>query len=164
MGQTGYPAVDAVMNQLRCEGWINSRCRELVLSFLTRGGLFLWWKMGMDLMETYFIDYDWAINSFNWHNLCCTRLYFQNYDVHDPVTFFKDDDPRGYYIRKYVPVLQSFPDDYIYKPWMAPKEVQAQAECVIGIDYPKPIVDHDQSSKANRKVIKDVVNRHFDSA
>ena len=32
---------------------------------------------------------------------------------------------------------------------MAPIEVQKQAKCIIGKDYPKPIVDHAIESKAN---------------
>ena len=39
MGQTGYPAVDAVMNQLRQEGWMHHLGRHLVACFLTRGDL-----------------------------------------------------------------------------------------------------------------------------
>ena len=34
------------------------------------------------------------------------------------------------------------PDKYIYEPWMAPKEVQEKSKCVVGRDYPSPIVDH----------------------
>ena len=161
MGQTGYPSVDAVMNQLRREGWVHHKGRELVLSFLTRGGLFIFWKMGMDLLETYSIDYDWAINGYNWHHLSCTTFYFHNYSVVDPVSFFKQDDPRGEYIRKYVPALHAFPDEFIYEPWKAPREVQTRAKCVIGVDYPEPIIDHATRSKENMQTIKDVVEKRF---
>lgn len=39
-------------------------------------------------------------------------------------------------------VLQDIPAKYIYEPWKAPIAVQRTAGCVIGKDYPKPIVDH----------------------
>ena len=39
-GQTGYPAVDAVMRQLVSEGWIHHLGRHLVACFLTRGDLY----------------------------------------------------------------------------------------------------------------------------
>ena len=78
MGQTGYPAVDATMNQLRNEGWISHKGRELVLCFLTRGDLFLFWKMGMDVLTTYAVDHEYAINGYQWHNLSCKLSYCRN--------------------------------------------------------------------------------------
>jgi len=40
------------------------------------------------------------------------------------------------------------PSKYIYEPWIAPIEVQRKAGCIIGQDYPSPIVDHASASKA----------------
>lgn len=40
------------------------------------------------------------------------------------------------------------PAKYIYEPWTAPLEVQRKAGCVVGRDYPAPIVDHAVASKA----------------
>lgn len=37
MGETGYPFIDAIMNQLRQEGWIHHLARHAVACFLTRG-------------------------------------------------------------------------------------------------------------------------------
>ena len=65
------------------------------------------------------------------------------------VAFGKKTDKSGEYIRKWLPKLKKFPDNYIYEPWKAPLSVQKAAGCVIGTDYPKPIVDHDVVSKLN---------------
>lgn len=46
--------------------------------------------------------------------------------------------------RKYIPQLCKYPAEYIYEPWKAPKSVQQAAGCVIGKDYPSPIVEHDK--------------------
>lgn len=35
-GQTGYPFIDAIMRQLRKEGWIHHLARHAVACFLTR--------------------------------------------------------------------------------------------------------------------------------
>ena len=51
--------------------------------------------------------------------------------------------------RKYIPALSKFPAQYIFEPWTAPKAVQEKCGCIIGKEYPKPIVDHDQARKAN---------------
>ena len=38
--------------------------------------------------------------------------------------------------------MQDMPEKYIYEPWKAPEEVQRKANCIIGKDYPHPLVDH----------------------
>ena len=45
------------------------------------------------------------------------------------------------------------PTEYIFSPWEAPKNVQEQAGCMIGKDYPERIVDHAVASKHNSEVI-----------
>jgi deoxyribodipyrimidine photo-lyase len=51
-------------------------------------------------------------------------------------------DPDGEYVRRYVPELRAVPDEYLSEPWGMPPEVQKEAGCVIGTDYPEPMVDH----------------------
>lgn len=48
----------------------------------------------------------------------------------------------------------AYPTKYIYEPWKAPVEVQRQCGCVVGKDYPRPIVDHDVVSKENMARMK----------
>jgi cryptochrome len=48
-----------------------------------------------------------------------------------------------------------FPSKYIYEPWTAPLSVQQEAGCIIGRDYPAPIVDHDIVSKENMSRMKE---------
>ena len=43
-----------------------------------------------------------------------------------------------------MPQLAKMPTEYVYEPWKAPLEVQKEAGCVIGVDYPAPIVDHQE--------------------
>lgn len=53
------------------------------------------------------------------------------------------------FFRKYVPQLSKYPTAYIYEPWKAPLKVQEKAGCIVGKDYPKPIVEHDKIRKKN---------------
>ena len=47
------------------------------------------------------------------------------------------------------------PKKYIYEPWKAPPAVQEQAGCVVGQDYPLPLVpDHGVTSKLNMDKMK----------
>ncbi|MGZ4251053.1 MAG: FAD-binding domain-containing protein [Solirubrobacteraceae bacterium] len=40
------------------------------------------------------------------------------------------------------------PETYLAEPWTMPDEIQREVECVIGTDYPTPIVDHAQARRA----------------
>ena len=53
------------------------------------------------------------------------------------------------HFRYYIPKLKAFPVQYIYEPWTAPLDVQQQAGCVIGHDYPAPMLDHYQMLHTN---------------
>jgi hypothetical protein len=39
---------------------------------------------------------------------------------------------------------------YIYEPWKAPSSLQRELGCVVGQDYPAPIVDHAAISETNK--------------
>jgi deoxyribodipyrimidine photo-lyase len=41
-----------------------------------------------------------------------------------------------------LPVLATVPVRYVHEPWKMPPLVALEAGCVIGRDYPEPIVDH----------------------
>ena len=58
--------------------------------------------------------------------------------------------------RKYLPVLKGFPAKYIHAPWTAPESVQKAARCIIGQDYPAPIVDHNKVSRANLEKLRNI--------
>lgn len=45
--KTGFPWIDAIMTQLREEGWIHHIARHAVACFLTRGDLWISWEEGM---------------------------------------------------------------------------------------------------------------------
>nr|GEX07918.1 hypothetical protein [Tanacetum cinerariifolium] len=47
----------------------------------------------------------------------------------------------------FIVFLPDMPKEYTYEPWTAPLSVQAKANCIIGIDYLKPIISHDVASK-----------------
>ena len=152
--ETGYPLIDALMTQLRNEGWIHHLGRHLVACFLTRGDLWQSWEIGKIIFDELLLDGDYALNSANWMWLSCSAFFNSYWRVYSPVSFGKDNDPNGEYIRKYVPILKAFPKEYIYKPWMAPIGVQKKANCVIGKDYPFPMINHENARKENIEKMK----------
>ncbi|CAN6271869.1 unnamed protein product [Urochloa humidicola] len=146
-GRTGYPWIDAIMIQLRKWGWMHHLARHSVACFLTRGDLFIHWEKGRDVFDRLLIDSDWAINNGNWLWLSCSSFFYQYHRIYSPITFGKKYDPNGNYIRHFIPVLKDMPREYIYEPWTAPLSIQKKAKCIIGKDYPKPVVDHETASK-----------------
>jgi cryptochrome len=95
------------------------------------------------------LDADWALNAANWQWLSASAFFHQYFRVYSPIVFGQKTDKNGDFIRKYVPVLRNFPAQFIYEPWLAPKGAQVIAKCVVGVDYPRPIVDHSIISKVN---------------
>ncbi|KAI9905305.1 hypothetical protein PsorP6_013426 [Peronosclerospora sorghi] len=141
-GQTGFPWIDAIMIQLKQEGWMHHLARHSVACFLTRGDLYISWVRGLEVFQERLIDHDWSINAGNWLWLSSSYFFTAYFRVYSPSTFGKKWDPEGLFIRKYVPALSNMPVKYIYEPWKAPMTVQHAVGCLIGKDYPFPIVDH----------------------
>eukprot|EP00090_Calanus_glacialis_P008203 TRINITY_DN16526_c0_g1_i1.p1 TRINITY_DN16526_c0_g1~~TRINITY_DN16526_c0_g1_i1.p1 ORF type:complete len:127 (-),score=22.56 TRINITY_DN16526_c0_g1_i1:210-590(-) len=74
----------------------------------------------------------------------------------DPGVYGSRVDPEGRYIKKYIPELTHFPAKYIYEPWTAPLEVQNDAGCTIGKDYPMPMTNHHEASNRNRRMMEEL--------
>ena len=58
--------------------------------------------------------------------------------------------------RRYIPKLKDYPNRYIYEPWRAPESVQKAANCIVGVDYPKPMINHAEGSRLNIERMKQV--------
>lgn len=65
-GRTGFPWIDALMRQLKLEGWIHHLGRHSVACFLTRGGCYVHWERGAEVFEEWLIDHETACNVGNW--------------------------------------------------------------------------------------------------
>ena len=99
-GRTGFPFIDAIMTQLRVEGWIHHLARHAVACFLTRGDLWQHWEEGAAVFDLYLLDADWALNNANWQWLSCSNFFYQFFRCYSPVAFGKKTDPSCAYIRK----------------------------------------------------------------
>lgn len=141
-GRTGYPWIDAAMRQLRKEGWIHNYLRESVACFLTRGNLWICWEYGKEVFEQLLLDYEPSVSCGCWIRSSCSGFITGPVEHYCPITFGQKIDPLGQFVRAYIPELRNMPSEYIYCPWTAPPEVQKASGCVLGVDYPFPVVDH----------------------
>lgn len=150
-GRTGYPLVDAAMHQLNRSGYMHNRLRMVTASFLTKD-LGIDWRRGEAYFARQLNDFDLSANNGGWQwaasSGCDAQPYFR---IFNPVTQSQRFDPKGIFIRRYLPELANVPDRFIHAPWcMSPSE-QAACAVRIGHDTPAPLVDHPQ---ARRKTLQ----------
>ena len=145
-GRTGYPIVDAAMRQLLREGWIPNRGRLISGSFLTKD-LGVDWRWGERWFMRLLLDGDEASNNGNWQWIASVGVDPQPpaRRLYNPILQQRRFDPSGTYVRRHVPELTRVPDEYLAEPWRMPRKLQDDTGCVIGRDYPAPIVEHRQA-------------------
>lgn len=158
IGMTGFPWIDALMRQLRQEGWIHHLGRHSVACFLTRGGCYIDWERGAEVFEELLLDHEPACNAGNWQWLSCTAFFSQYFRMYSPISFPQKWDKNGDFVRHWVPELKDLPSKYIYEPWKAPLPDQKSAGVRItgngltqpdgasakGKTYPKPMFDFNE--------------------
>ena len=116
-GETGFPIVDAGMRELNATGFMHNRVRMIVGSFLVKD-LLIDWRWGEAYFARKLLDYELSSNNGNWQWVagcgCDAAPYFR---VFSPDAQAKRFDPKGVYIRKWIPEMDT-------------------------LHYPKPMVDH----------------------
>jgi deoxyribodipyrimidine photo-lyase len=131
-GLTGIPIVDAGMRQLWQTGWMHNRVRMIVASLLVKH-LGITWTRGEAWFWDTLVDADLANNAANWQWVAGSGAdaapFFR---IFNPVLQGRKFDPKGAYVRRFVPELRDVPDRFIHQPWEAPEPPQ---------NYPAPIVD-----------------------
>ncbi len=141
-GLTGYPIVDAGMRELWHTGIMHNRVRMITASFLVKD-LLIPWQDGARWFWQTLVDADLAQNSLGWQwTAGCGADAAPYFRIFNPTLQGEKFDPRGSYVRRWVPELAGLPDKWIHQPWMAPPAVLAQAAVNLGKNYPLPIVDH----------------------
>jgi deoxyribodipyrimidine photo-lyase len=73
--------------------------------------------------------------------------------IYNPVKQGYDHDPEGTFIRTWVPELKNVETAFIHEPWKMYPIDQKTAGCVLGKDYPEPIIDHIEAAQAARKTV-----------
>ncbi|PIP79715.1 MAG: hypothetical protein COW84_08875 [Gammaproteobacteria bacterium CG22_combo_CG10-13_8_21_14_all_40_8] len=100
------------------------------------------WREGAHWFWDCLLDADLANNSASWQCVsgCGTdcALFFR---IFNPITQGEKFDAKGEYTRKFVPELTNMPDEYLFKPWLAPKYILQQANVEPGKNYPLPVVN-----------------------
>ncbi len=143
-GQTGVPIVDACMRCLVATGYLNFRMRAMVVSFF----VFNLWQDWRDLhfLARQFLDYEPGIH-YPQLQMQSGVTGINTVRIYNPIKNSIEHDPDGRYIKQWVPELNLIPASLIHEPWKLSAIEQEMYECVVGKDYPAPIVDLEASRK-----------------
>ena len=143
-GMTGFPIIDAAMRCFNKTGWMHNRLRMIVACFLTKD-LLVDWRKGENWFARNLLDFDLAANNGGWQWCASTGCDAQPYfRIFNPITQSERFDPEGSFIKKFLPELKNFSNKQIHWPHAANDETQKKVKCILGKDYPKPIIVHSE--------------------
>jgi len=154
-GRTGWPMVDACVVMLRETGWLNFRMRAMLVS-VAAYPLWLDWRPVGQWLATQFLDYEPGIH---WSQLQMQSgtTGINTTRVYNPIKQAQDHDPKGIFVRRWLPHMRRVPDTWLFEPWRMPPEVQRHCGLTVGTepdaDIPQPLVDLAEATRTAKAAL-----------
>ncbi len=139
-GETGYPMIDACIKELHRSGWITFRMRAMLVSFASYH-LWLHWRQTGPYLGRHFLDFEPGIH---WPQMQMQSgtTGINAIRIYNPIKQGEEHDAEGNYVKDLLPALKRVPVEFVHAPWRMTARMQEAFGCVIGVDYPAPIVGH----------------------
>jgi deoxyribodipyrimidine photo-lyase len=152
-GRTGLPFVDACMRALIATGWINFRMRAMLMSVASYQ-LWLPWRDSGLVLARLFVDYEPGIH-WSQCQMQSGTTGINTIRIYNPIKQGQDHDPQGQFLRQWLPELVRVPVVHLHEPWTMPLSTQTNAGCVLGVDYPLPLVEPAAAAREAKQRIWD---------
>jgi len=151
-GRTGTGLIDASQRELFLTGYTSNRARQNAASYLAKH-LNIDWRLGAEWYECMLVDYDAASNWGNWQYVAGVGNDPRTGRIFNPVKQALDYDPRGAYVKTWVPELKGVavldgedgkPDEEalmgVFQAWRLP-EKEKERLGLRGVDWAeRPLV------------------------
>ena len=137
--RTGWPMVDASVTMLKETGWLNFRMRAMLVS-VAAYPLWLHWRPVGEWLATQFLDYEPGIH---WSQMQMqsgttginlTRVY-------NPIKQAQDHDPKGIFVRRWLPAMRSIADPWLFEPWKMRLDLMHANAAPTPLNITEPVVD-----------------------
>ncbi|MEE2901178.1 MAG: FAD-binding domain-containing protein [Myxococcota bacterium] len=153
-GTTGFPMVDACIRCLQQTGWINFRMRAMLVSFASYH-LWLHWRPTSVALARWFTDYEPGIH-YPQFQMQSGTTGINALRIYSPSKQVRDHDPEGVFIRRWLPELEAVPREFIADPSKMSLYEQQRLGCIIGKNYPSPIVNELRAIRTAHKKIGEI--------
>jgi len=137
--QTGWPMVDACVTMLQETGWLNFRMRAMLVS-VAAYPLWLHWRPVGEWLATQFLDYEPGIH-WSQMQMQSGTTGINTTRVYNPIKQAQDHDPKGMFVRRWLPVMRKVPDTWLFEPWKMPSNLQHFANGKCSSLIATPVVD-----------------------
>lgn len=147
-GRTGVPMIDANMRALITTGYTNFRMRAMLTTFAT---FTLWqdWQAVSKHLSRLFLDFEYGIH-YGQMQMQAGLTGYNTLRIYNPYVQSEKNDSEGDFVRKWVPELAEVPTPNIFRPHLMTAMEQTFYNCIIGEDYPQPIVNVAENNRKYR--------------